>query len=121
MKSQENIGLAEIAWLQGFRMVIWWIVLSFSGCATQQLNQRESSAALGVRNPSVCRLEFNEVPAKGEPDSDISHRHEVRAAVGLTGLIGGIYAEALGVHQVLASQPEVRQTDPGPDTKGCIN
>lgn len=102
-------------------MVIWWIVLSFSGCATQQLNQRESSAALGVRNPSVCRLEFNEVPGKGEPDSDISHRHEVRAAVGLTGLIGGIYAEALGVHQVLASQPEARQTDPGPDTKGCIN
>ena len=102
-------------------MVIRWIVLSLSGCATQQLNQRESSAALGVRNPSVCRLEFNEVQAKGEPDSDISHRHEVRAAVGLTGLIGGIYAEALGVHQALDGQLEARQTDPGPDTKGCIN
>ena len=102
-------------------MVIWLIVLSFSGCATQQLNQRESSVALGVRNLSVCRLEFNEVPAKGEPDSDIPHRHEVRAAIGLTGLIGGIYEEALGVHQVLDGQLEARQTDPGPDTKGCIN
>ena len=102
-------------------MVIWWIVLSFSGCATQQLNQRELNAALGVRNPRVSRLEFNEVPAKGEPDSDISHRHEVRAAVGLTGLIGGIYAEALGVHQALDGQLEARQTDQGPDTKGCIN
>ena len=102
-------------------MVIWLIVLSFSGCATQQLNQRESSVAIGVRNPSVCRLEFNEVPAKGEPDSDIPHRHEVRAAIGLTGFIGGIYEEALGVHQVLDGQLEARQTDPGPDTKGCIN
>ena len=60
--------------------------------------------------------------AKGEPDKDeLSYRYEARAAVGLTGLMGGIYAEALGVHQVLDGQLEAKQTDPGPDTKPRIN
>ena len=69
----------------------------------------------------MCRHELNEALAKGEHDTDVPYRSEARAAVGLTGLMGGMYAEALGVHQVVPGQSEPRQTDPGPDAKGCIN
>ena len=102
-------------------MVIGWIALISSGCATQPLNQHESNVGPKVRDASVCRLELNEALAKEERDRDVLHRSEAGAAVGLTGLMGGVYAEVLGVHQVVPGQSEPRQTDPGPDAKGCIN
>ena len=102
-------------------MVIGWIALTLSGCVTQPWNQHESNAGLSMRGASVCRHELNEALAKGERDTDVPYRSEARTAVGLTGLMGGIYAEALGVHQVLAGQLEAKQTDPGPDTDGCVN
>ena len=122
MKSQKRTNDRQgVPGYTGFFMVIGWIGLALSGCATQPLNQQGSNARPGVRDPSVCRVELNEAPAKGEPGRDVPHRSEARAAAGLTGLMGGIYAEALGVHQVVAGQPEAKRTDPGPDTKDCIN
>ena len=102
-------------------MVIGWIALTLSGCATHPWNQHESNAGLSMGGASVCRQELNEALAKGERDTDVPYRSEARAAVGLTGLMGGIYAEALGVHQVLAGQLEAKQTGLGPDTDGCVN
>jgi hypothetical protein len=102
-------------------MVIGWIALTFSGCATQPLNQQWSNEDRGVRDVPVCRLELNEAPVKRKPDKDEPYRYEVETAVGLTGLMGGMYAEALGVHQVVGDQSEPSQTEPWPDSKGCIN
>ena len=122
MKSQKRtLKRQRVPGHSGFCIVIGWFVLTLSGCATQPLNQQGSNARPGVRDPSVCRVELNEAPAKGEPGRDVPHRSEAMAAAGLTGLMGGIYAEALGVHQVVAGQPEAKRTDPGPDIKGCIN
>ena len=97
-------------------MVIGWISLALSGCVTQPLNHQGSNARPGVRDPSVCRVELNEALAKGEPGRDVPHRSEARAAAGLTGLMGGIYAEALGVHQVSIGQSEAKQPGQEADT-----
>ena len=122
MKSQKRtLNRQRVAGYTWFFMVTGWIGLTFSGCATHPWNQHESNAGLSMRGASVCRHELNEALAKGECDTDVPYRSEARAAVGLTGLMGGIYAEALGVHQVLAGQLEAKQTDPGPDTDGCVN
>lgn len=91
-------------------MVIGWIGLALSGCVTQSLNQRGSNAGLGLGDAIVCRHELNEAPAKGDRDRDVLHRSEARAAVGLTGLMGGVYAEALGVHQLSIGQSEAKQS-----------
>ncbi len=69
----------------------------------------------------MCRFDLDETPATEEPGKDELFSYEATRAVGLTGLMGGVYAEALGVHQVLAGQLEAKQTDPGPDTDGCVN
>jgi len=116
-----RLGRQRVPGYTGFCMVIGWIAFTFSGCATQPLNQQWSNEGRGVRDASVCRLELNEAPVKRKPDKDEPYRYEAETAVGLTGLMGGMYAEALGVHQVVPGQSEPRQTDPGPDAKGCIN
>ena len=94
----------------GFCMVIGWIALTFSGCATQPLNQQGSNAVPGVRDASVCRFDLDEPPAIEEPGKDELFSYEVNRAVGLTGLMGGVYAEALGVHQVSIGQSAAKQS-----------
>jgi hypothetical protein len=102
-------------------MVIGSIALTMSGCATQPLNQHESNERPGARDASVCRFDLDETPATEEPGNDELFSYEATRAVGLTGLMGGVYAEALGVRQVLAGQLEAKQTNPEPDTNGCVN
>ena len=105
----------------GFCMVIGWIGLALSGCVTQPSIQQVSNEGPGARGPSVCRFDLDETPATEEPGKDELFSYEVNRAVGLTGLMGGVYAEALGVHQVLAGQLEAKQRDPEPDSNGCVN
>ena len=80
-----------------------------------------SNEGLGARDASACRHGLNETSAKGERDRGVPLCSEAREAVGLTGLMGGVYAEALGVRQVLAGELEAKQTNPEPDTNGCVN
>jgi hypothetical protein len=111
MKSQKRTLNRQIApGYTGFGVIIGWIGLALSGCATHPWNQHESNAGLSMRGASVCRHELNEALAKGELDTDVPYRSEARAAVGLTGLMGGVYAEALGVHQVSIGQSEAKQS-----------
>ena len=107
-------------WMR-YSILIGWIALILSGCATQPSNQQVSHEGPGVTDASVCRVELNEVPTKGEPDRDEPHRYEAKTAVGLTGLMGRVYAEALGVHLIFSDQSKPRQTDPWPDTKDCVD
>ncbi len=96
-------------WMR-YSILIGWIAIILSGCATQPSNQQVSHEGPGVTDASVCRVELNEVPTKGEPDRVEPHRYEAKTAVGLTGLMGGVYAEALGVHQVSIGQSEAKQS-----------
>ena len=59
-----------------------------------------SNEGPGARDAHVCRFDLDETPATEEPGKDELFSYEASRAVGLTGLIGGVYAEALGVHQV---------------------
>ena len=94
----------------GFCMVIGWIGLALSGCVTQPLNQQVSNEDPGARGASVCRFDLDETPATEEPGKDKLFGYEANRAVGLTGLMGGVYAQALGVHQVSIGQSEAKQS-----------
>ena len=97
-------------------MVIGWIALTLSGCATQPWNPQVSNEGPGVRDVSVCRFELDEPPAIEERGKDELLSFEANRAVGLTGLMGGVYAEALGVHQVSIGQSEAKQPGQEADT-----
>ncbi len=77
-----------------------WIALVLSGCVTQPSIQQVSNEGPGARDASVCRFDLDETLATEEPGKDELFSYEATRAVGLTGLMGGVYAEALGVHQV---------------------
>lgn len=94
----------------GFCMVIGWIGLALSGCVTQPSIQQVSNEGPGARGASVCRFDLDETPATDEPGKDELFSYEATRAVGLTGLMGGVYAEALGVHQVSIGQSEAKQS-----------
>ena len=102
-------------------MIIGWIGLALSGCVTQPSIQQVSNEGPGARDASVCRFDLDETSATEEPGKDEFFSYEATRAVGLTGLMGGVYAEALGVRQVLAGELEAKQTNPEPDTNGCVN
>ena len=102
-------------------MVIGWIGLALSGCVTQSSIQQVSNEGPGARGASVCRFDLDETPATDEPGKDELFSYEATRAVGLTGLMGGVYAEALGGHHVLAGQLEAKQRDPEPESNGCVN
>ena len=97
-------------------MVIGWIGLALSGCVTQPLNQQVSNEGPGARGTSVCRFDLDEIPTTEEPGKDELFSYEANRAVGLTGLMGGVYAEALGVHQVSIGQSEAKQPGQEADT-----
>ena len=94
----------------GFCMVIGWIGLALSGCVTQPSIQQVSNERPGARGPSVCRFDWDETFATDERGKDELFSYEATRAVGLTGLMGGVYAEALGVHQVSIGQSEAKQS-----------
>jgi len=94
----------------GFCMVIGWIGLALSGCVTQPSIQQVSNEGPGARGPSVCRFDWDETLATDEPGKDELFSYEATRAVGLTGLMGGVYAQALGVHQVSIGQSEAKQS-----------
>ena len=122
MKSQKGtLNRQGVPGYTGFFMVIGWIALALSGCVTQPWNQQVSNEGPGVRDASVCRFDLDETLATKERDKDELFSYEANRAVGLTGLMGDVYAEALGVHQVSIGQSEAKQTNPEPDTNGCIN
>ena len=97
-------------------MVIGWIALTLSGCTTQPWNQQVSNEGPGARDASVCRFDWDETSAIEERGKDELFSYEANRAVGLTGLMGGVYAEALGVHQVSIGQSEAKQPDQEADT-----
>jgi len=97
-------------------MVIGWIALTLSGCATQPRNQQVSNEGSGTKDASVCRFELAETSAIEERGKDELLSYQANRAVGLTGLMGGVYAEALGVHQVSIGQSEAKQSDLKADT-----
>ena len=94
----------------GFCMVIGWIGLALSGCVTQPSIQQVSNEGTGARGASVCRFDLDETLATEEPGKDELFSYEATRAVGLTGLMGGVYAQALGVHQVSIGQSEAKQS-----------
>jgi len=111
MKSQKRTLNRQIApGYTGFCMVIGWIGLALGGCVTQSLNQQVSNEGPGARGPSVCRFDLDETLATEEPGKDELFSYEANRAVGLTGLMGGVYAEVLGVHQVSIGQSEAKQS-----------
>ena len=91
-------------------MVIGWIALALSGCVTQPWNQQVSNEGPGARDAFVCRFNLDETLVTEKPGKDELLSYEAKRAVGLTGLIGGVYAEALGVHQVSSGQLEAKQS-----------
>ena len=91
-------------------MVIGWIALTLSGCTTQPWNQQVSNEGPGARDASVCRFDLDETSATEQPGKDEFFSYESHRAVGLTGLMGGVYAQALGVHQVSIGQSEAKQS-----------
>ena len=91
-------------------MVTGWIALTLSGCATQPRNQQVSNEGSGVKDASVCRFDWDETSAIEERGKDELFSYEANRAVGLTGLMGGVYAEVLGVHQVSIGQSEAKQS-----------
>ena len=91
-------------------LVIGWSVLTLSGCVIQPLNQQVSNEGPGARDASVCRFDLDETPATEEPGKDELFSYKASRAVGLTGLMGGVYAEALGVHQVSIGQSVAKQS-----------
>ena len=111
MKSQKRtLNRQRVPGYTGFFMVIGWIALGLSGCVTQPWNQQVSNEGPGARDASVCRFDLDEPPATEEPGKDELFSYEANRAVGLTGLIGGVYAEALGVHRVSSGQLEAKQS-----------
>ena len=100
----------------GFGLIIGWIGLALSGCVTQPSIQQVSNEGPGARDASVCRFELDETSAIEELGKDELFSYEVNRAVGLTGLMGGVYAEALGVHQVSIGQSEAKQPGQEADT-----
>ena len=117
MKSQKGtLNRQGVQGYTGFFMVIGWIALALSGCVTQQWNQQVSNEGPGARDASVCRFELDETSAIEELGKDELFSYEVNRAVGLTGLMGGVYAEALGVHQVSIGQSEAKQPGQEADT-----
>jgi hypothetical protein len=121
MKSQKRaLNRQIVPGYTGFGVIIGWIGLALSGCVTQPSIQQVSNEGSGARGASVCRFDWDETLAN-EPDKDELFSYEATRAVGRTGLMGGVYAEALGGHQVLAGQLEAKQRDPEPDSNGCVN
>ena len=111
MKSQKRtLNRQRVPGYTGFFMVIGWIALGLSGCVTQPWNKQVSNEGPGARDASVCRFDLDEPPATEEPGKDELFSSEANRAVGLTGLIGGVYAEALGVHRVSSGQLEAKQS-----------
>ena len=95
MKSQKGtLNRQGVPGYTGFFMVIGWIALALSGCVTLQWNQQVSNEGPGARDASVCRFDLDETSATEEPGKDEFFSYEAHRAVGLTGLIGGAYAEA---------------------------
>ena len=97
-------------------MVIGWIGLALSGCVAQPRNQQVSNEGSGAKDASVCRFELAETSAIEERGKDELLSYQANRAVGLSGLMGGVYAEALGVHQVSIGQSEAKQSDLKADT-----
>ena len=97
-------------------MVTGWIALTLSGCATQPRNQQVSNEGSGAKDASVCRFDWDETSAIEERGKDELFSYEANRAVGLTGLMGGVYAEALGVYQVSTGQSETEQPSLEADT-----
>ena len=91
-------------------MVIGWIGLALGGCATQPRNQQVSNEGSGAKDASVCRFELAETSAIEERGKDELLSYQATRAVGLSGLMGGVYAQALGVHQVSIGQSEAKQS-----------
>ena len=87
-----------------------WIAFTLSGCATQPWKQLVPDDGPGARNASVCRFELAETLAMEDQGEDELFSYEASRAVGLTGLMGGVYAEVLGVHQVSIGQSEAKQS-----------
>ena len=111
MKSQKRtLDRQIVPGYTGFCMVIGWIGLALSGCVTQPWNQQVLNEGPGARDASVCRFDLDETPATEEAGKDELFSYEVDRAVGLTGLMGGVYAEALGVHQVSIGESEAKQS-----------
>jgi hypothetical protein len=111
MKSQKRtLNRQGVPGYTGFFMMTGWIALVLSGCVTQPSNQQVSHEGPGARDASVCRFDLDETPATEEPGKDELFSYEATRAVGLTGLMGGVYAEALGVHQVSIGQSEAKQS-----------
>ena len=122
MKSQKRtLDRQRVPGFTRLYIVTGWIALTLSGCATQPWNQLVPDDGPGARNASVCRFELAETLAMEDQGEDELFSYEASRAVGLTGLMGGVYAEALGVHQVLTGQLEAKQTHPEPHTNGCVN
>ena len=105
-----RLGPQRVPGYTGLCMVIGWIGLALSGCVIQPLNQQVSNEDPGARGASVCRFDLDETPATEESGKDELFGYEATRAVGLTGLMGGVYAEALGVHQVSIGQSEAKQS-----------
>ena len=91
-------------------MIIGWIGLALSGCVTQPSIQQVSNEGPGARGAPVCRFDWDETLATEEPGKDELFSYEATKAVGLTGLMGGVYAQALGVHQVSIGHSEAKQS-----------
>ena len=111
MKSQKRtLNRQIVPGYTGFGVIIGWIGLALSGCVTQPLIQQVSNEGPGARDASVCRFDLDETLATKEPGKDELFSYEATRAFGLTGLMGGVYAQALGVHQVSIGQSEAKQS-----------
>ena len=111
MKSQKRtLDRQTLPGYMRLYMVIGWIVLTLSGCATQPWNQLVPNEGPGARNASVCRIELAEILAMEDRGKDELSNDEAIRAVRLTGLMGGVYAKALGVHQVSIGQSGAKQS-----------
>ena len=97
-------------------MVMGWIALTLSGCTTQPWNQQVSNEGPGARGAFVCRFDLDGTLATEELGKNELFSYETMRAVGLTGLMGGVYAQALGVHQVSIGQSESKQPGQEADT-----
>ena len=117
MKSQtRTLNRQIVPGYTGFGVIIGWIGLALSGCVTQPSIQQVSNEGPGARDASVCRFDLDETLATKEPGKDELFSYEATRAFGLTGLMGGVYAQALGVHQVSIGQSEAKQSDLKADT-----
>ena len=111
MKSQKRtLNRQIVLGYTGFGVIIGWIGLALSGCVTQPSIQQVSNEGPGARGASVRRFDLDETLATEEPGKDELFCYEATRTVGLTGLMGGVYAQALGVHQVSIGQSEAKQS-----------